>query len=219
MSEEHGTQSIPEDFHTAVAAMLTRVQSSLVQVRGKTRHIFPGVAWRPPGSGSGVIWSADGHIVTNAHVIAFAIPPIQVILDDGRTLDVRVVECNPLLDLALLKIEMEDTSDLPVVESGDSTALRVGELVFAVGNPWGIKGIVTTGIVSGFGTMKAGFGREPRPYILSDVLLGPGNSGGPMVNARGEVVGINAMIQGGDMGVAIPAQVVQNWVNDITSVV
>ena len=166
MSEEHGTQSIPEDFHTAVAAMLTRVQSSLVQVRGKTRHIFPGVAWRPPGSGSGVIWSADGHIVTNAHVIAFAIPPIQVILDDGRTLDVRVVECNPLLDLALLKIEMEDTSDLPVVESGDSTALRVGELVFAVGNPWGIKGIVTTGIVSGFGTMKAGFAANPALHPL-----------------------------------------------------
>jgi serine protease Do len=102
--------------------------------------------------------------------------------------------------------------DLQAASVGDSATLRVGEWVFAIGNPWGQRGVVTAGIVSGISAAKENGDDSPRRYIKSDVHLAPGNSGGPLLDAEGKVIGINAMIFGGDLAVAIPSNVVSTWV-------
>ena len=113
------------------------------------------------------------------------------------------------MDLALLKVE---ELDLPVALLADSRNLRVGQIVYAVGHPWGQRGVVTSGIISGLGTTAARDKQPSIPIIRSDVTLAPGNSGGPLINAVGGVVGINTMIVGGDLGVAIPSHVAENFV-------
>lgn len=189
----------PDAFSSTVVPMLERVQASVVQVRSAGR-----------GMGAGVIWDANGKVLTNYHVIAAAQDAkIQVVLNDGRELPAQILGRAPQLDLALLSIEAQE---LPAAPFADSSQLRVGELVFAVGHPWGVRGVVTAGIVSGLGEARAPGSRNAASYIRSDVRLAPGNSGGPMLNADGAVVGINSMVFGGDLGVAIPSQVVQNWV-------
>jgi serine protease Do len=182
----------------AASAMVERVRPSVVLVRSGGR-----------GAGAGVIWRSDGGIVTNFHVVAHTRGPVQVILQDGRELTGKVVAQNPTLDLAMVEV---DAKDLPAALVGDSSTLRVGELVFAVGHPWGQRDYVTAGIVSGLGNIGVPHTGRTAQYIRSDVHLAPGNSGGPLLNARGEVVGINAMVFGGDMGVAIPSHVASQWV-------
>jgi serine protease Do len=115
----------------------------------------------------------------------------------------------------LLRVEAHD---LPAANVGDSAGLRVGELVFAIGHPWGQPWVVTGGIISGLGEAQVQAesgtpqgGARTAAYIRSDVRLRPGNSGGPLVNARGEVIGINAMVFGGDLAVAIPSHVASAW--------
>ncbi|GAB4217337.1 MAG: hypothetical protein OHK0022_59470 [Roseiflexaceae bacterium] len=181
----------------ALTAMIARVRPSVVQVRSGKR-----------GAGAGVIWQADGGILTNDHVIAASRGEVQVDLPGGRSLHARVAARNPALDLALLRV---DQGDLPAAPLGDSTGLRVGELVFAIGHPWGQRDVVTAGIVSGTGEVATMGGQRSAQYIRSDVRLAPGNSGGPLLNTRGEVVGINAMIFGGDLSVAIPSHVAAEW--------
>jgi serine protease Do len=111
--------------------------------------------------------------------------------------------------VALLNVPADD---LPAVPFADSSKLRVGELVFAIGNPWGQRGVVTAGIVSALSKVKMRNSNRQLEYIKSDVRLAPGNSGGPLLNAQGHVIGINAMIMGGDLSVAIPSNVVSTWV-------
>jgi serine protease Do len=133
-----------------------------------------------------------------------------VALHDGRTFDADVVKSGRNLDLALLRLE-GDYGDLPAVPVGDSDALRVGELVYAIGHPWGSVGAVSAGIVGGVGELRGpGRGSSTR-YVRSDVALAPGNSGGPLLNARGEVVAINAMIFG-LMALSIPSNAAKAWV-------
>jgi serine protease Do len=133
-----------------------------------------------------------------------------VTLPDGRSFDADVAERSRSLDLALLRLR-EVPGDLPTIPVGDSDALRVGELVYAVGHPWGRLGAVTAGIVSGLGATRwHGRGSSTR-YVQSDVALAPGNSGGPLLNARGEVVGINAMIFG-RLALSIPSNAASAWV-------
>jgi serine protease Do len=193
-----------------VPAVLAPALASVVQVRSKGR-----------GIGSGVVWHPDGRLLTNDHVIASEQQHVQVLLTDGRLLDASVVERNPDLDLALLDVDTTIAAELPRAVIGDSARLRVGEMVFAIGHPWGQRNIITSGIVSGWGIAVTGMpdrGQQQQPYILSDVRLGPGNSGGPLVNARGEVVGINVMIRGGDLSVAIPGRVVNEWIASLEQV-
>jgi serine protease Do len=130
-----------------------------------------------------------------------------VVLSDGRELDAGVVKSSRDLDLALLRVEGAPV-DLPALRVGDSDALRVGELVYAIGHPWGRRGAVTAGVVSGIG-VAGGPGGGTR-YVQSDVSLAPGNSGGPLLNARGEVVGINAMIFG-RLALSIPSNAASEW--------
>jgi serine protease Do len=151
-------------------------------------------------------------IVTNDHVARRG--RVQVELKDGRRFAGTVIARDTFNDLALVQVPARD---LPAVPVGDSTRLRVGELVFAVGHPWGQRNVVTAGIISGFGEVELpGHGRKAT-YLHSDVRLAPGNSGGPLLNAEGAVVGINAMIFGGDLSVAIPSHVADGWVAGLPS--
>jgi serine protease Do len=188
---------LPDSVSPAIVDLIDRVRPSVVQVRSGGR-----------GNGTGVIWRASGAFLTNDHVVAHANGRIEVLLTDGRTLQATVGARNPDLDLALLEVP---ASDLPAAAVGDSARLRVGELVFAVGHPWGQPWVVTAGIVSGLGEVPVRGGAGTAQYVRSDVRLAPGNSGGPMLNARGDVVGINAMIFGGDLAVAIPSHVASEW--------
>lgn len=155
------------------------------------------------GTGSGFIISADGYVLTNNHVVDGA-SSVRVKLADGRQLDARVAGRDPQTDLAVLKL---DAAGLPTVPLGDSSTLRVGEPVMAVGNPFGLEQTVTTGIVSATGRV---IGEGPYDdFIQTDASINPGNSGGPLINARGEVIGINTAIVsngGGSIGIgfAVP---------------
>src|SRR5712692_5245178 len=195
---------LPDAFSHALVQIVNLLQPSIVQVRNGGR-----------GAGTGVIWSTDGYIITNHHVVPGDKATIQVHLSDGRVLEARVVDRHPKQDLAMLQIS---AGDLQAASAGDSSKLRVGEWVFARGNPWGQRGVVTAGIVSGFGSARHNDDDEqPTHYIKSDVHLAPGNSGGPLLDAEGKVVGINAMIFGGDLSVAIPSDIVSTWLAGLLS--
>jgi serine protease Do len=181
----------------AAADLAAGVLPSVVQVRGRGR-----------GHGSGVVWRDGATVMTNFHVVAGLGDALEVLTLSNRRLPARLIAGNPRLDLALLAVEGGDLRPAPL---GDSARLRVGDLVFAVGNPWGQRGVVTAGIVSGLGELERRRDEESATYIRSDVRLAPGNSGGPLISARGEVVGINAMIFGGDLSVAIPSHVALGW--------
>jgi len=187
-----------DTFSSGLAEMIEQAQASVVQVRRGDR-----------GAGTGVIWQAKGGIITNHHVIAHTRSKVLVELRDGRVLEARIVDSDPTLDLALLNVPADNLTAIP---SADSSKLRVGELVFAIGNPWGQRGVVTAGIVSALSKVKMRNSNRQLEYIKSDVRLAPGNSGGPLLNAQGHVIGINAMIMGGDLSVAIPSNVVSTWV-------
>ena len=191
-----------DTFSSGLAEMIEQAQASVVQVRRGDR-----------GAGTGVIWQAKGGIITNHHVIAHAGSKILVELRDGRTLEARIVDSDPTLDVALLNVPADDLTAVPFA---DSSKLRVGELVFAIGNPWGQRGVVTAGIVSALSKVKMRNSNRQLEYIKSDVRLAPGNSGGPLLNAQGHVIGINAMIMGGDLSVAIPSNVVSTWVAQLS---
>jgi serine protease Do len=181
--------------------MIEDAQRSVVQVRSRGR-----------GIGAGVIWPGDGLVLTNHHVVSGRRRRrnVRVALHDGRTVDADVLENDRSLDLALLGLE-GDQADLPSATVGDSDALRVGELVYAIGHPWGSVGAVSAGIVGGVGELRGeGRGSSAR-YVRSDVTLAPGNSGGPLLNAGGEVVAINAMVFG-RMALSIPSNAAEAWV-------
>ncbi len=153
------------------------------------------------GAGSGFIIDADGSILTNHHVIDGA-ERILVKLSDGRSLRARVVGTDPDTDIALLKVDGQ--SKLPVAVLGDSSALRMGEWVCAIGNPLGYEHSVTVGVVSFIGRKL--FDTSLDNYIQTDAAINFGNSGGPLINARGEVIGINAAIssRASNIGFAVP---------------
>jgi serine protease Do len=182
----------------AGAQMIERAQRSVVQVRSGGR-----------GIGAGVIWDPDGLVMTNHHVVSGGRRNVTVALHDGRAFDAEVVKSSGSMDLALLRLSSEATN-LPASQVGDSDALRVGELVYAIGHPWGRVGAVSAGIVGGVGELRGrGRGSSAR-YVRSDVTLAPGNSGGPLLNARGEVVAINAMVFG-RMALSIPGNAAGAW--------
>ena len=183
------------DASSAGAEMVERSQRSVVQVRGGNR-----------GAGAGVIWGDGGLVMTNEHVVARSRGKVEVTLRDGRRFDAEVIKHSRELDLALLRLR-DAPEDLPVAPVGDSDALRAGALVYAIGHPWGRLGAVTAGVVSSAPARIRGSGE---PYVASDLALAPGNSGGPLLNARGEVVGINAMISG-RAAFSIPSNVATAW--------
>src|SRR5690606_34098185 len=184
----------------------------------------PGTAPRlapPPdrmSMGSGFVISADGYVLTNHHVVDGA-DEIVVRLPDRREYDAELVGSDPQSDVALLKI---DASGLPTVRIGDSDALRPGQWVLAIGSPFGFDHSVTSGIVSAVGRASLDASQQYVPFIQTDVAINRGNSGGPLFNTDGEVVGINSQIfsnTGGFLGIsfAIPIEVAMNAVEQLKS--
>ena len=165
--------------------------------------------------GSGVIVSEDGFILTNNHVIKDA-DEITVLLTDKREFTGKVVGADPKTDLAIIKI---DAKDLPVMPIGDSDALKIGDVVFAVGNPFGLNQTITMGIVSAVGRSNVGVA-DYEDFIQTDAAINPGNSGGALVNGDGKLVGINTAIfstSGGYMGIgfAIPSNMARSVMDSI----
>ncbi|MBI4964702.1 MAG: DegQ family serine endoprotease [Desulfomonile tiedjei] len=176
---------------------------------------FDGGGRPPQGMGSGVIVSADGHILTNSHVVKDA-DEITVNLSDKRSFKAKVIGTDPESDIAVIKIE---ANGLPIAKMGDSSKLRVGEIVMAVGNPFGLNRTVTSGIISATGRSNVGIiGYED--FIQTDAAINPGNSGGPLVNIEGDVIGINTAIatrSGGYQGIgfAIPSNAAKLIMDDL----
>lgn len=154
------------------------------------------------GSGSGVIWSSDGMIVTNAHVVRGSNARVQ--LWDGREFDATVAARDPRRDLATLRI---GANALPAASSADSSQLRPGELAIAIGNPMGFVGALTTGVIQAIGPLR---GLGSQTWVQASVRLAPGNSGGPLADVRGRVIGMNTMVAG-RLALAIPSNAVLDF--------
>ncbi|MBI5301054.1 MAG: trypsin-like peptidase domain-containing protein [Chloroflexi bacterium] len=159
------------------------------------------------GAGSGIVWRSDGLIVTNAHVVAGR-HHLNVILPDKREFPARVLALDTQHDLAALAI---DARDLPAIELGDARGIQAGEWVMALGHPWGVIGAVTSGIVIGEGAQFPEMPASGREWVVVSLHLRPGHSGGPLLDKQGKLVGINTMITGPDVGVAIPVNVAREF--------
>jgi serine protease Do len=172
---------------------------------------------RQQSLGSGVVVSADGYVLTNNHVVGSAGAEVRVGLTDKRELRARVIGTDPMTDLAVLKL---DATNLPVLGWGDSSKLRVAEWVLAIGNPFQLNQTVTLGIVSATNRRLEGRVAGYEDFIQTDAAINPGNSGGALINARGELVGINTAIyseSGGYQGIgfAVPSNLARHVMDDI----
>jgi S1-C subfamily serine protease len=158
------------------------------------------------GNGAGVVWRPDGQIVTNSHVAREG--RAEVVLADGRRFDGIVAARHPPRDLAIIKVAAEE---LPAIEVGDSATVRPGQLAIAIGHPLGFRDAVTAGVVVAAGQAATEQGPRTGDWLQADVALAPGNSGGPLVDAWGRVIGINTMVSG-RLALAIPSQAVERFV-------
>jgi S1-C subfamily serine protease len=193
-----------------LAGVVDQVRRSLVQLNNGRR-----------GIGAGTIWHPSGLIVSNAHVVR---PPrrgpwpvgrdsgsLSVLLPDGQERPVQLLAIDEELDLAALSVVGQG---LPTIELGESSRLRPGEWVLAMGHPWGVEGAVSAGVVIGVGDQWAELPRRGREWIAASLQLRPGHSGGPMVDVRGRLVGINTMMAGPGVGVAVPVHVVKRFLKE-----
>src|SRR5256714_15465133 len=211
MSTNEKDAQAMDAYSHAVTTAAERVGPAVVRIDIEREGWGGGRYNAPPfggGLGSGFIFASDGQILTNAHVVAKA-RRIKVTLADGRTFDASLVGSEPDVDIALLRIGADH---LPVAELGRGP-LRVGQLVIAVGNPYGLNWTVTTGVVSALGrTLQTPGTRKMTDLIQTDTSINPGNSGGPLVDSSGRVVGITTammpMAQG--LGFSIPLETIKS---------
>ncbi len=188
-----------ERLNGALSESVDAAARTLVQVKGRR------------GGGAGIVWRSEGVVVTNAHVVGRR--PPEVTLCDGRRIAARVVARDVEADLAVLAVEAEG---LTAAVPGDALSLRPGELVFAHGHPWGVEGAVTSGVVVGTGSYLPGaqVPQDGREWLVVNMRLRPGNSGGPVFDAQGRVVGISTVMAGPEIGLAVPSHVVARFVEE-----
>jgi S1-C subfamily serine protease len=206
-----------DSYSKAVIGVVKRVGPAVVQI-GVTKVVagrgYGGIMpHQAEGAGSGFIFTPDGYILTNSHVVDGA-SRISVTLADGKDLVGQLVGEDPATDTAVIRVASPNGDKFPVATLGDSDRLQVGQLVVAIGSPAGLQGTVTTGIISALHRTLPGYGRRLiEDIIQTDAAVNPGNSGGPLVNSVGEVIGINVAIlqQTQGLSFAIPINTVR-WV-------
>ncbi|MBN8619129.1 MAG: trypsin-like peptidase domain-containing protein [Anaerolineae bacterium] len=200
MNDGKAAAELVAALNEALAERITSVYRSLVQINNGR------------GTGAGTIWHADGLIITNAHVIHRQ-QKLNVTLQEGENYEATVIAYDEQRDLAALAV---DAYDLPTIEVGDSKHLKAGEWVTAIGHPWGVQGAITSGVIIGTGSELPEMNQmQPgREWIALSLHMRPGHSGGPVVNSSGQLVGINTMITGPDVGFAIPAHVVKTFLKE-----
>jgi S1-C subfamily serine protease len=204
-------------------AVYKRVLPSVVNITSTTLvyNFFYGTVPQQ-GQGSGFILDRAGHVLTNYHVVEGANRGVKVMLSNKKTYDAKVIGTDKVHDLALLQI---DAPNLQAVTLADSSDLAVGQKVYAIGNPFGLAGTMTRGIISSIRTLPSARGSENAPIedaIQTDAAINPGNSGGPLLNSHGDVIGINTMIasngadQSSGIGFAIPINTAKAVLADLT---
>ena len=204
------------DFRDVVQGAKDKVFPSVVFINCLRETLSSGRKITDRVSGSGVIISANGEVLTNWHVVDKAVE-VRCLLSDGRGLDATIVGTDKDTDLALIQLKLpENSPPLPYAVLGDSTTLREGDFVMAMGAPWGLNRSVSIGIISCTTRFLPG-NSEYSLWLQTDAAISPGNSGGPLVNTSGEIVGINTrgIMYGGDMGFAIPSVTVAQIVKQI----
>ncbi|MCA9859499.1 MAG: trypsin-like peptidase domain-containing protein [Thermomicrobiales bacterium] len=182
------------------------VDAELAALYERTRHSVVQV-YHGNGNGAGTIWRPDGLIITNNHVAGRS-NTLQIVLSDGRQFDGHVSARNAERDLALVEV---DATDLPAAEIGDSSRVRPGQLVVSIGHPYGQVDMLTAGIICAAGQTATEKGLQTGDLLQMDARIGPGNSGGPLIDIEGRVLGINVMVAG-RMGMAIPSVTVERFV-------
>jgi S1-C subfamily serine protease len=200
-----------------VSGVVERVAPAVAAVR-----VFDSNARHAPGGGSGFLFTPDGYLLTNSHVARAGQPPsarrpqlnYRIVLGDGREFDAEWVGDDPDSDLALLRIDPRSRGSLSHTVLGRSADVRRGEIAIAIGNPLGFEHTVTAGIVSALGrSMRANTGRLIPDVIQTDAALNPGNSGGPLLNSRGEVIGVNTAIIRGAQSISFAVALdIAEWV-------
>lgn len=191
---------------TAPRAWLAQLNGELAGLAGAVRASLVRVETAGRGAGAGTVWHQDGLILTNAHVVQGNSP--HVILPDGRDLPARILAQDRELDLAALSVEAQG---LPTIAVGDSRELRPGSWVVAFGHPWGVQSAATAGVVIGQGQLLAERPDIGHRWIAASLHYRPGHSGGPLVDAGGRLVGINTVMAGPDVGLAVPVQEVKGF--------
>jgi serine protease Do len=205
-----GTSPCPSD----ATALYVQVSPSVVSISAMSINPFDRVERISRVAGSGVIIDSSGILLTNSHVV-FGRHIIQVTLDDGTTLPAKLVGADPVLDVAVIRIPTPTQGKLPAATLGDSSALRVGDDVFALGNPMGLDQTMTRGIVSGINRLLPDMPySSAEPLIQTDAPINPGNSGGPLVDRCGRVVGISTVMMPNaqSIGFAIPSSLLKEVV-------
>ena len=183
-------------------SLLQQLNADIAEVAAKGRRGLVQVRSGPRGAGTGTVWHSDGLILTNAHVVGSGDPGVK--LADGRVLPARTVARDTQRDLAALVVE---ATGLESMALGNSRSLRPGQWVLALGHPWGLTGAATAGVVVSVGKGWDDMPLRGQEWIAVSLPLRPGNSGGPLLDAEGRLVGITAVMVGSQLGLAVPVHV------------
>ena len=194
-------ESLLQRLDRATADLVERANRSIVQVRNARG-----------GAGAGSIWHADGLVITNAHVVHEEHP--TVVLSDGRDFSATVLARSKTLDIAALSIDAEGLTAIPV---GNSLDAKPGQWVMAIGHPWGMLNAATAGVVIGLESESADGNKSEKSgkhWLAVNLPLRPGNSGGPLIDAEGQLIGMSTMMNGPEVGMAVPAHEIKRFLDE-----